>query len=536
MEAGFKCHKCKSTYEEYLILKCSREKCNNYFCLFCFREKYKKNYTKIFNSFKTKNNFVCFQCLNVCTCELCLSKLPFIPNIISLLAKKRRRFSKKLSFTKNSHYSSKIIISLNHNKEPQEVISSSYQNDNNENNCLYNNSFPNYSNNIILNSIILNSATITHAFRIGRPKKKSNKPCILCNKFKCPPGVEIIKYKTYEDYLNFLYTFFSQIENEQKKTEPISKLPEELYNRIMLQKKNVQQLKDYFKKTISKTDNKLKGPKRFCTNCIANLFREQNGVYSIYESLKDEDEQASLEPKKKLEIIKGLHLLIEKEKENEKNPTSTSSPSLPSNVKDTAAFLHKQLNDNTTTKPIPPFQERNIFFPQQIQDDSRKGLFNGKENIFNQILGDGQDGIINQGNYFDIFNMENTMNNYNYLNQKKGIELTYNCNYNYNIKPKFFFDFKNYNYPQYDYYTMIQQNNITRYKICQSYLNKIYEFAGETNDVLNFIQMKLLAMSYTPNELLAREIRSMTEFLSNRTKILNKSINEYDYVLHNLSE
>ena len=44
MEAGFKCHKCKSTYEEYLILKCSREKCNNYFCLFCFREKYKKNY------------------------------------------------------------------------------------------------------------------------------------------------------------------------------------------------------------------------------------------------------------------------------------------------------------------------------------------------------------------------------------------------------------------------------------------------------------------------------------------------------------
>ena len=83
---------------------------------------------------------------------------------------------------------------------------------------------------------------------------------------------------------------------------------------------------------------------------------------------------------------------------------------------------------------------------------------------------------------------------------------------------------------------MIQQNNITRYKICQSYLNKIYEFAGETNDVLNFIQMKLLAMSYTPNELLAREIRSMTEFLSNRTKILNKSINEYDYVLHNLSE
>ena len=135
-------------------------------------------------------------------------------------------------FTKNSHYSSKIIISLNHNKEPQEVISSSYQNDNNENNCLYNNSFPNYSNNIILNSIILNSATITHAFRIGRPKKKSNKPCILCSKFKCPPGVEIIKYKTYEDYLNFLYTFFSQIENEQKTTEPISKLPEELYNRI----------------------------------------------------------------------------------------------------------------------------------------------------------------------------------------------------------------------------------------------------------------------------------------------------------------
>ena len=72
--------------------------------------------------------------------------------------------------------------------------------------------------------------------------------------------------------------------------------------------------------------------------------------------------------------------------------------------------------------------------------------------------------------------------------------------------------------------------------ICQSYLNKIYEFAGETNDVLNFLQMKLIAMSYTPNNLLAREIRSMAEFLSNRTKILNKSINEYDFVLHNLSE
>ena len=36
--------------------------------------------------------------------------------------------------------------------------------------------------------------------------------------------------------------------------------------------------------------------------------------------------------------------------------------------------------------------------------------------------------------------MEAFMNNYNYLNQKKGIELTYNCNYNYNIKPKFFFE------------------------------------------------------------------------------------------------
>ena len=39
---------------------------------------------------------------------------------------------------------------------------------------------------------------------------------------------------------------------------------------------------------MPKTNNKLKGPKRFCSNCIANLFREQNGVYSIYESLKDD--------------------------------------------------------------------------------------------------------------------------------------------------------------------------------------------------------------------------------------------------------
>lgn len=557
MEGNVKCHKCAKSFGDAMVIQCTRTDCNCFFCLFCFKEKYPHHYTKIFEKMKKNNRFKCFKCLNVCTCEDCISKMPNKPgnDFITLLSKKRRRFQKKFrqkkkilpNETKNEGISEiKVIIPIlsendGINIKPQ-VQAPTSQHDN---------TFPNYSQNTILNTIILNSATITHAFRIGRPRKKSNKPCILCSKFKCPPGVEIIKYKTYEDYLNFLFTFFSQIENEQKKNEPNNKLNEELYNRIMIQKKNVQQLKDFFKKTISKNDNKLKGPKRFCTNCIANLFREQNGVYSIYESLKDNDEQASLEPKKKLEIIKGLHLLIEKEKENEKNQFIISNNNSASNLmKDSSAFLHKQLNDTSLGGKTTgnSYYDNPFFGDYPSQGVDMKNMYN-QDNIFNQILGDGKEGN-EKKNYMDMFGMENPNNsNYNFLNEKKGIELTYNCNYNYNFKPKIFFDFKNcipnYQYPpnktianQNDYFIppFLRKNQYNNTNICMTYLIKIFDYAGETKELLMFMQNKLIEFSYCNNKNLLRDIQSMTEFLTNRTRLLNKTINDYDFVLHNLSE
>lgn len=555
MEGNVKCHKCAKSFGDSMVIQCTNKGCGCFFCLFCFKEKYPHHYTKIFEKMKKNNRFKCFKCLNVCICGDCISKLPNKPgdDFITLLSKKRRRFKKKFKQKKNLPNSiknegitiSKVVPPI-HSKNDSINIKPQAQASNSQ----YDNNFPNYSQNTLLNIIILNSAIITHAFRVGRPRKKSNKPCILCSKFKCPPGVEIIKYKTYEDYLNFLFTFFSQIENEQKKNEPNNKLNEELYNRIMLQKKNVQQLKDLFKKTISKNENKLKGPKRFCTNCIANLFREQNGVYSIYESLKDNDEQASLEPKKKLEIIKGLHLLIEKEKENEKNQFMTSSNNSASNLtKDPNAFLNKQLNDNNLGGKTPgnSYYDTPFFGDYPNQGVDMKNMYN-QDNIFNQILGDGKEGN-EKKNFMDIFGKENSNNsNYNFMNQK-GIELTYNCNYNYNFKPKFFFDFKNYvpdsqcppnktTPNQNDYFIppFLGKNQYDNMNICMTYLIKIFDCAGETQNLLMIIQNKLIEFSYCNHKNVLRDIQFMTEFLTSRARMLNKTINDYDFFLHNLSE
>ena len=68
-----------------------------------------------------------------------------------------------------------------------------------------------------------------------------------------------------------------------------------------------------------------------------------------------------------------------------------------------------------------------------------------------------------------------------------------------------------------------------------TYLIKIFDYAGETKELLMFMQNKLIEFSYCNNKNLLRDIQSMTEFLTNRTRLLNKTINDYDFVLHNLS-
>ena len=495
MEVSIRCHKCKRIIPELQLLKCTRNNCDCYFCLDCFSEKFKSDSIKWFSNYKKNNKFICFKCLNVCTCDNCMSNYIIKPNL-SFLSKKRKRYSKKI------HYHDKHLI-----KQSKSLLSKKSENQYriDSNDSVYDNLFPNYSQNGLLNAIILNSATITHAFRLGRPKKKSNKPCILCNKFNCPPGVEIIKYKSYDDYLNFLYTFFSQIESEQKRGEVSYRLSEDLYHRILLQKKNLQQLKDYFKKSMPKTNNKLKGPKRFCSNCIANLFREQNGVYSIYESLKDDDEQASLEPKKKLEIIKGLHLLIEKEKSNVANLSSNQA---------------KEINE------------------KQIIDPSVYSSGYKEDNIFNQILGEGKENteknrICDYSNMGQFTSIPNTNKN----------EITYNCNYNYNYNPKFYFDFNQYRFPQQNLYqfesfipSYLRRNNMNS-NLCQTFITKINDYADESKRILYELEHKLIDYALDLNNLSrAKEVQSLTEVLSNRTKLLNKAMNDYGYVLHNIKE
>jgi hypothetical protein len=223
----------------------------------------------------------------------------------------------------------------------------------------------------------------------------------------------------------------------------------------MIQKKNVQQLKDHLHKTIPKTENKLKGPKRFCTNCIANLFREQNGVYSIYESLKDEDEQASLEPKKKLEIIKGLHLLIQKENASNSNMNK-----------------HK---DNVHMK-----DEQNVYYTQ---------------NIFNDILGNGSGSGDNQQQHVNETQVqqEQMTQGYNWF--------------------------------------------IGKTNMCQNCLSKINDYANETNMVLYLMQNKLVEYFYQENAgNVVNDIQHLRDVLNNKSILLNKAINEYDFILHSLNK
>ena len=111
-----------------------------------------------------------------------------------------------------------------------------------------------------------------------------------------------------------------------------------------------------------------------------------------------------------------------------------------------------------------------------------------------------------------------------------------------------FFDFKNcipnYQYShnktianQNDYFIppFLMKNQYNNTNICMTYLIKIFDYAGETKELLMFMQNKLIEFSYCNNKNLLRDIQSMTEFLTNRTRLLNKTINDYDFVLHNLS-
>lgn len=319
-----KCHCCKNKTNEKKSIQCTKTKCSCVFCTNCFSEKYYSFSKSKFLKEKKSGKWICYKCKLVCNCNDCLNKLSNEQQ--NYLKLKRSRISKKLKKYQTPNHNG--LESLSNvaviNRQFINKLKETKRNKKGSSNSVYNNyeiakDFPNYQDNIILNQVICSAANESLSLGNKSNKKKSNKPCIRCTKFKCPLGIEIVKFKSYDEFNSFIIKLFSEVESrlnkQHKRGINQSNIEVSLNNSklqlILNQKKHFDKIRENLKQS---SDIKLKGPKRFCSNCISNLFREQNCLYTIYESLKDEDEQ-TLEFKKKLEIMNGIHQLIVKEGE-----------------------------------------------------------------------------------------------------------------------------------------------------------------------------------------------------------------------------
>ena len=189
------CHGCGLMRGRNLIIICSKKECQLPFCLFCYEEKYGICSYSSFLKEQLNHKWKCFKCRNVCKCKECLNQMNINNSKeYNLLTKKRFRFSK------NFHKRKKSISHNKKNKNQNAEID-----------------FPNIKRNEIINKLVIRSAILIHLIKIYKIKKFSNKPCLVCNKFKCPKCIEILKFKSVDEVKQFLENFYFEFEEEKKK-------------------------------------------------------------------------------------------------------------------------------------------------------------------------------------------------------------------------------------------------------------------------------------------------------------------------------
>ena len=466
------CHQCKLMRGRNLSIMCSKKECQSYFCLFCFEEKYGIGSYSTFLKEQSNHKWKCFKCRKVCNCENCLNEINL--NILrenALLKKKRFRFRKNLHKVEN--VKKKNLFN-------------------------YESDFPNLKRNKNINKIIIRSAIIIHLIKIFKIKKFSNKPCLVCNKFKCPKNVEVLKFKSIDEVKYFLETFYKEYEEEIKRNF----INEELSKKILEQKKNLDKVKEILQKIPF--GERLKVPKRICSNCLSNLLLEQNGLFIFSNLLKEEDEAAKLTIKQKLEIINGLHNLILKEKKKKKINTSLKNLIKKDNINEMNSIniFNSILNNTNICEPIKP--------ELKIQQN----YFNNNHNFYNN------------NNFFQIQEKDYFHNNPNInINMFKDFDLRENVLRSIINENEFNFNSWNYNNNK----NYIYNNNIYTFL-----LNKISFTASETNNLLFVIQKKLYEYMTNKNDGISNEICLINELLKLKSDSIKNSLFDYNRELQNL--
>ncbi len=474
------CHGCKLYRERNIIIQCSKKECQSLFCLFCFEEKYGMcSYPQFLNK-KTNNKWKCFKCKKVCICNECLNEIKLNNSgEYKLLKKKKNRFKKKFPKSKLKECDDNI------NRIQKE--------------------FPNFKRNKTLNKLIIRAGIISHILKIYKVKKFSNKPCLVCNKFKCPKCIEILKFKSVDEVKQFLENFYFEFEEEKKK----GLIDEEISKKIYEQKKNLDKIKDILQKIPF--GERLKVPKRICSNCLSSLLIEQNGLFMFSNLLKEEDEAAKLTIKQKLEIINGLYNLILKEANKKKTNNSSLCSLLKNLIKDNNIngmnIFNSILNNSKLYEPLKP----EIKF-QQTYFGNNNNLFNndffkfqGKENI-NNISN------ININLIRDFGIREN------YLSSNP-------CDNDLDIFPNNFVYNNNKNY--------VNNNNYNN--IYYLLLNKISFNVSEANNLLNVIQKKLYEYMINKNNGIYNELILINELLKLKSDSIRTSLLDYNRELQNLN-
>ena len=461
------CHGCKLFRERNIIINCVKKDCQTFFCLFCFEEKYGIGSYPLFLKQKTSNKWKCFKCKNVCNCEDCLNKINLNNSKEFLLLNKKRNRFKKHFIKKSNHQNEKLI----YNKNIQ-------------------NEFPNFNRNEDVNKIVIRAAIISHLLKIYKIKKFSNKPCLICNKFKCPKNIEILKFKSIDEVRIFLETFFIELEDDMKRR--ISNIN---LMKILEQKDHLYKVKQILENIPC--EERLRVPKRICSNCFSSLLFEQNGLFYFSDLFKEEDEVAKLNIKQKLEIINGMHNLIMKEikKKNMKNE-----------------FLYGFLN--------------NFELNQNLEH-------NNQINIFNSILDYNKN--INELKNDSKVNFSSNINNNNCnIHQESFTLYIPNDTQKSNLKNQKLANFDNFTFQSNNIdlnkmnYLWNNKRNIIQDNIYYILLNKISVNVSETINLLMSIQHKLYEyMNSQNNDMIYNEIILINELIKMKSNTIKNSL--YDY-------
>jgi len=324
--------------------------------------------------------------------------------------------------------------------------------------------------------------------KIYKVKKFSNKPCLVCNKFKCPKKVEILKFKSIDEVRMFLETFFIEFEDEMKRGNIYSNL-----SKILEQKNNLDKVKEILD-TVP-CEERLRIPKRICSNCFSSLLFEQNGLINFSDLFKEEDEVSRLNVKQKLEIINGIYNLIEKEAKKKMSKKESL-----------CIFL------NNLQKPI---------FQQNNQTNVFNSILNynklNNDNIKNELTDNFK--INNNKIYKEIFPQKEEIvkskekENFDCENElSKLFSLTKKLELNHNIH----------------FCNSLENNDFVYNNIYYLLLNKISMNASEVNHLLIYIQNKLFEYMYTQNNnSIINEIILINQLLKMKSNTIKDIL--YDY-------